>query len=339
MKKLFIISNESIFNYEGNFFCDNIDMKSTPEGLGKNFDVSIIARKSRKIRSHKINLKNVKTYGNIILYLIGIFSSLKENNHKYLIISISPFTFFACVFLRIFKKKSIVYLRSDGYEEYRKKFGTIGKTIYHLMYTIVSKISHLVSCGEHILKGKNGKLVFPSQLTSPWFSNHKEYKIDKIRLLYVGRVRVEKGIYSLLEIIKDNEEVTLSIIGAEKMTINKINQSNVNIYEIETNEQNLIKFYDDHTIFVLPSFTEGRPMVLLESLSRLRPVIIFKEIEHVVGNKKGIFVSERNAKSLFKLIAYIKNNYKDIQTTMKENRLPTNDDFIKEFEKLISDSV
>ena len=104
MKKLFIISNESIFNYEGNFFFYNIDMKSTPEEFNKNFNISIIARKSKKIRSHKINLINIKIYGNIISYLIGIFGTLKENNQKYLIISISPFTFFACVLLRILKK-------------------------------------------------------------------------------------------------------------------------------------------------------------------------------------------------------------------------------------------
>ena len=339
MKKLFIISNESIFNYEGNFFCDNIDMKSTPEEFNKNFNISVIARKSKKIRSHKINLINIKTYGNIISYLIGIFGSLKENNQKYLIISISPFTFLACVLLRILKKKSLVYLRSDGYEEYRKKFGIIGKLIYHLMYIIIAKISHLVSCREHILRRKKGKLVSPSQLSSPWFLGHKEYKIDKIKLLYVGRIRVEKGIFSLLNIIKNNDEVTLSIVGAEKMTTNNINQSNVNIYEIETNEQNLIKFYDDHSIFILPSFTEGHPMALLESLSRLRPVIIFKEIEHVIGNKKGIFVSERNTESFLKVITHIKDNYKNIQIIMKENRLPTKDNFIKEFKKLILDSI
>ena len=49
---------------------------------------------------------------------------------------------------------------------------------------------------------------------------------------------------------------------------------------------NLIKFYDDHNIFILPSFTEGHPMALLEALARSRPVIIFDEIKHVIGNKK-----------------------------------------------------
>ena len=33
--KLFIISNEKISESSNNFFCDNLDMKSIPEGLKK----------------------------------------------------------------------------------------------------------------------------------------------------------------------------------------------------------------------------------------------------------------------------------------------------------------
>ena len=47
MKKLFIISNESIFESEKKYFCDNLDMKSTPEGLNSHFDVNVVARKSK----------------------------------------------------------------------------------------------------------------------------------------------------------------------------------------------------------------------------------------------------------------------------------------------------
>ena len=46
MQKLFIISNESIYENNNEYFCDNIDLKSTPEGLGKNFEIVLIARKS-----------------------------------------------------------------------------------------------------------------------------------------------------------------------------------------------------------------------------------------------------------------------------------------------------
>jgi glycosyltransferase involved in cell wall biosynthesis len=336
MKKLFIISNESIFSYEGNFFCDNIDLKSTPEGLGNKFQINIIGRLSKKIRSHKINIKNVKIYSNIFTYIFGILSLVKKQESKYLIISISPFTFIACVLIKLFKKNSIVYLRSDGYAEYKEIFGFFGPMMYHSMFSVISKISVLISCREHILRNKPGEVVAPSQISSPWLTNHKESEINETKLLYVGRIRKEKGIYSLLNLIKEIKlDLTLTIVGAEKHSLTKIKQDNVNVYEVENNEQNLIKFYDDHNIFILPSYTEGHPMVLLEALARLRPVIIFRDIEHVVGDKKGIFVAKRNSNSFLEQINYIKKNYKNIQEEMKKNKLPTKEEFLLKFSDLI----
>ena len=51
MNNLFIISNESVFEENGNFYCDNIDLKSTPEGLSKIFKVNLFVRKSKKKKS------------------------------------------------------------------------------------------------------------------------------------------------------------------------------------------------------------------------------------------------------------------------------------------------
>ena len=89
-------------------------------------------------------------------------------------------------------------------------------------------------------------------------------------------------------------------------------------------------------IFILPSFTEGHPMALLEALARRRPVIVFDEIKHVIGDKKGIFVSKRNYESLLDVINNIKNNYQKIQEEMKQNNLPTNKEFIKQMRNIIS---
>ena len=204
------------------------------------------------------------------------------------------------------------------------------------MFSILSKNSSLISCREYILKNKVGDIVAPSQITTQWLENYKEAQTHNIKLLYVGRIKKEKGIYSLLEIIKASDlDFSLSIVGAEKNSANLIVQDNVHVYEVENNEQNLIKLYDDHNIFVLPSYTEGHPMVLLESLSRLRPAIIFKDIEHVIGDKKGIFVCERNSDSFFKTINYIKKNYKDIQQDMKKNKLPTKEEFLERFSELL----
>ncbi len=61
-KKLFIFSNESIFFQEGKFFCDNIDLKSSPEGLNRKYEVNLFGRKSTKQRSHEIKIKKIKIF-------------------------------------------------------------------------------------------------------------------------------------------------------------------------------------------------------------------------------------------------------------------------------------
>ena len=346
MNKLFIISNESIYKNDSNeYLCDNLDMKSTPEGLASSFEVNIIARKSKHVRCHAINTDKINLSSSIFSFLKDVMKSLKNKESKYLIISISPYTFLACIVLRLFKKKPIVYLRSDGYGEYKAILGFLGPIICHFMFTITSMISHLISCRKYILKNKKGDLVSPSQLDESWFNNTVDANFDRIKLLYIGRIKIEKGIYSLLDIIKNtSNELSLSVVGAERNYPKKHKdirwtfQNNVNVYEIERNKKKLIKFYDNHNIFILPSFTEGHPMALLEALARKRPVIVFEEIKHVVGDKKGIFVSKRNLNSLIEKINYIKTNYKAISKQMDQNKLPTNKDFIKEFENLISNS-
>ena len=92
-KKLFIFSNESISSQDGKFYCDNIDLKSTPEGLNKKFEVNLFARKSRKKRSHEIKVKNVNTFNNIFSYISCGINASKKRDAKFLIISISPYTF------------------------------------------------------------------------------------------------------------------------------------------------------------------------------------------------------------------------------------------------------
>ena len=336
-KKLFIFTNESIFFQDEKFFCDNIDIKSSPEGLNKKFEVNLFGRKSSKKRVHEIKLKKIKIYSNIFSYLSEVIKSTKVENTKFLVISISPYTFFICLFLRFYGKTPIVYLRSDGYGEYKAILGNIGKLFYHLMFSIISLISNLISCRNYILRGKKGKVIYPSQLDSVWLRKPKNQEVKNFKLLYVGRIRVEKGIFSLASLIKNKRDISLTIVGAEKNTSYRINQSNINIQLTQSNKVRLIKYYDDHDIFVLPSFTEGHPMVLLEALARRRPVIVFEEIEHVIGDKKGIFVAKRNFLNFFGTLNHIKKNYKKIQKDIMKNKLPTNKDFIENFVKAVDD--
>ena len=330
-KKLFIFSNESIYTSNDKFYCDNLDLKTTPEGLNKKFDVNLFGRKSFQKKAHEIKINKIRVFSNIFTYLLELKKVLKNKEAKFLIISISPYTFLISLFIKILGQKPIVYLRSDGYEEYKAILGKIGPTIYHLMFSITGAISNLISCRNHILRGKKGKIISPSQLDSVWLRQPKNLDIKNFKLLYVGRIRVEKGIFSLAELIKNKRDITLTIIGAEKGRSSGINQSNIKILPRIVNKTKFIKCYDDHNVFILPSFTEGHPMVLLEALARRRPVVIFEEIRHVIGEKQGIYVSKRNFVSLWGTHNKIKKNQRKIQKDMKKNKLPLYKDYIEKF--------
>ena len=244
-KKLFIFSNEKIYFSSNKFFCDNIDLKSTPEGLNKKYEIYLLGRKSNKKRSHQIKLKNIKIFSNIFSYLSEVIKTSKDkHDSKYLIISITPYTFLVSLFLKFKGQTPIVYLRSDGYGEYKAILGRLGTFVYHFMFTIVCSISNLISCRDYILRGKKGKIVFPSQIDTTWLRKPKSLDIKNLKLLYVGRIKVEKGIFSLVELIKNKHDITLTIVGAEKHTSYNISQSNVKIHLTQNNKTKLIKFYD-----------------------------------------------------------------------------------------------
>ena len=332
-KKIYIISNESIYTENGNYFCDNIDMKSIPEALNKYSEVSILARKSKIQRSKKIDIKNIYIYGSIFFFIASLIKSFNTEN-KYLIVSISPYTFLSVFVLMIFRKKNYVYLRSDGYQEYKSILGFCGPVIYHIMFSLTAKISFLISCRKHILRNKPGKVVHPSHLNDSWFSNYQEADSSEVKLLYVGRIRVEKGVFSLLEIL-NKLKIGLTIVNSEIDNTIKKKYPSINVISFSNYNDSIIKFYDSHNILILPSFTEGHPQVLDEALARHRPVIIFQEIEHVIRDRKGVFVCGRDASSLSDKINYILKNYQIIHDEIKKNSLPTKENFIKEIKKII----
>ena len=334
-KKLIIISNEKASTSKEKIYCDNIDMKSIPEGLSKNYEVLMISRKSNTKRFHQINVEKIKLANNIFTFLFSILKTFKYKEANYLIVSITPYTFFSYLLLFIFRKKIFVYLRSNGYEEYKVILGFAGPLIFHIMYTFVMFKSNIITCQKRLVKKKNYDLVFPSGLDINWLKNTTKPLLDKARLLYVGRIKVEKGVFSLFKIFDEmTNDVELSIVGNTEDL--KTNNKKINFFGFEHNVSALIKTYDNHNITILPSFTEAHPKVVDESLARARPVIIFEEINHIIQNKYGIFISKRNAKSLSETIDFIMNNYSNIQENMKKNKLPTKQEFISQITQILS---
>lgn len=214
---LIILNNEKASENEGNFFSRNYNFKILPEGLNKFFKVEYIVRKSDRKENHKINLKKIKIASNIVEFIFFVICTLKKKNTKYFIISISPFTFISFLFLKLFQKKTFVYLISKGQEEWKFILGNWSVWIYEIMYKFVTSFSTVIALHERLCPKNNCNVISSSTLDKHWLRNRKQAKLSKIKFLYVARVNPEKGIYEFLEMFRKTKlNAEISIIGGIK---------------------------------------------------------------------------------------------------------------------------
>tara|TARA_Y100001935_G_scaffold247256_1_gene242923 strand:+ start:98 stop:1138 length:1041 start_codon:yes stop_codon:yes gene_type:complete len=346
MENLVVLNNEKVSKHNQRFFSRNYNIKRLSEGLTNYYNVKFIARKSNISENHELNLDDVKIASNIIQYIFFLISSFKNKNTKYYIISITPYTFIACLFLFICKKKVFTYLISNGHEEWKNLLGGWSVWIYNLMFSIVTSKSNIITINENIHKKNNFHLINSSFLDEKWFINFKKPKIDKIRFLYVARINPVKGINEFLKIFKKIKfDTELSIIGKtnnhrhQKEFETLIKQTNnIKFHGYINNRKDLINAYDEHNILILPSYTEGQPSVVDESLARRRPVIIFEEISHIIKERKGIFVSKRDLNSLTETAKFIMENYVKIQMEIEENKFPLEKDMFNQISEIIKNN-
>ena len=173
-----------------------------------------------------------------------------------------------------------------------------------------------------------------SHAAEQWLKDHKKVKLDKIKLLYVGRINPEKGIMDFIKMLDQIKlNIKLSIVGdPDKL---KVKNDKIEILGYISDSQSLIDIYDNHNIVILPSYTEAHPYVVDESLSRKRPMIIFNEISYISNDRKGVFVSERNVNSFTQTAEHIINNYDEIQNQIDKNILFTKQDMLKNLSNII----
>jgi len=202
------------------------------------------------------------------------------------------------------------------------------------MYKFITSNSKVIVCHERLFDKKKSHLIDISRLDEKWLKNYKIPNLEKIKFLYVGRMSSEKGIFEFLKMFDSLKlDAHFSIVGDTKNK--KFLNENIKLMGYISDSDLLIDIYDNHNITVLPSYTEGSPYVVEESLARRRPVIIFKDIEYIVRKKIGIFVSKRDPESFSETCEYIMKNYEEIQKNMKKNILPTKKNMIKQISDII----
>lgn len=189
----------------------------------------------------------------------------------------------SAIFVRIahcFHKKVLIHIHGGGFKSYyNRKKSFVDKVIGKC-----DGIIALSTVWERFFKENfpNTPVYELENVIAP--PEVKRTKNDnKLHLLFMGLITKEKGIYDLLEVIRDNyteykDKLLLHIAGngeTDQLTNLIGNYTLTDCVKFEgwvkgTRKTELLNECD---VFVLPSYTEGLPISILEAMSYHKPII------------------------------------------------------------------
>lgn len=164
----------------------------------------------------------------------------------------------------------------------------------------------------NIITRDNTKLVSGSGVDLVKFKPIKNKKRNNIKILFIGRIIADKGIYELIEsakiINKEYNNVTFVLMGM----LGVKNRTSISKSEVEdwVNEGiiDYVPFKDDircilgdSDLVVLPSYREGTPKTLIEAASMEKPLIATDVPgcrEVVIDEVNGFLCQVKNPESL-----------------------------------------
>jgi glycosyltransferase involved in cell wall biosynthesis len=145
---------------------------------------------------------------------------------------------------------------------------------------------------------------------------------DDFVILYAGRLSREKGIQYLIaaaeSIIKKHKNIKFLILGegAERKSLESfVSQKDLHQYvKFLGFQQDIDQYFELMDVLILPSLSEGMPLVILEAFVHRKPVIAndVGGISEVVSNyENGILTKSGDIDSLHKAIEYCKTHRKE----------------------------
>lgn len=191
---------------------------------------------------------------------------------------------------------------------------------------------------KHKIKVKDVQILGGIGVDLDKFKPHPP-SLDPIRFLFIGRLLAEKGIFEFLKaadiVKKQHPEVEFIVLGAiDKDNPSSLSQSDLDYYKQANiiihpgHVDNVQKWIEKSSVFVLPSYREGVPCSTQEAMACGRAIITTDVPgckETVIHNKNGFLIPPYDAVALTdKILQTIKEKEKIIIFSKKSIEISKN---------------
>ncbi len=222
-----------------------------------------------------------------------------------------------------------------------RKFSVLDLTKFDKVIAITKwEYPYLIKMGVD----ENKITYIPNGLPSQYFDKKTGKSTIKGDVLFLGRIAPVKNIELILRVAKSLPQVKFSIVGAwekgyqEKLT-SLLNESpNVAVYPPIYNLKEKISTIGAHTIFVLPSWREAMPQVILEAEAS-GSIVLSSETdggkELIRPNENGFLFEKDSDFALKALIeSNLKGNKRVQKIALKESKEFAWNNLINKYERL-----
>jgi glycosyltransferase involved in cell wall biosynthesis len=227
---------------------------------------------------------------------------------------------------RLLKVKSVYHIHSGEFKLFYVKYNK-----RNIIKRVIDKADVLIVLSDSwnrffssIISEKK-ICILNNMIEKPDFVKH--YLPNRLitQFLFLGKIGEYKGIFDLLEVIKENKEYLVDkfvlYVGGDGKTA-KLNKF------IEKNAlQDLVKFEGwvsgekkkellaSCDVYILPSYNEGLPISILEAMSYGMPIISTNVggIPEIVTNENGFLIEAGNKQQMLECISYFFTHLQDME--------------------------
>jgi len=296
---------------------------------GKKFkkDKSFFNGKLRVIRCFPCT-REYNVIGRVLSMPIFIYKILKFH-HKYKYDLLHGHSYLGAIPLKVAgfftNLKTIYTVHSLSFHEVGKRgllFFLENMFLFRWRYDLIISVSEIFNKYKSM---KRGMLLIPNGVDSEKFDSIiSERKNSIFKIIFVGRFFWEKNLPCLIEAVNIMNQINSSLILDKKMQVHLIGSGQeenickklVNHYKLndlfffrgKIFGDNLIKEYKSSKLFVLPSISEGDPLVIKEAWAAKLPIVATRcgSCEDLIKEGiNGFLVEKQNAQTLAKRLLYV----------------------------------
>ena len=194
----------------------------------------------------------------------------------------------------------------------------LARILFYLICKKVSAVCVLNSSSKVTAEKYHKDVYYVPNFVREVQCSQKEINKKIKKVCFVGRVEKKKGIQELLEAARKLPEIEFNIIGPIKDEMfNNINMLNVNFWGAVENKDviNILKNMD---VYILPSYSEGFPLGVLEAMSCGVPIVASDvgSIRDMIEEKGGVLIKPHSSDDIVNAIDKIES--KEVRRNMSE---------------------